>query len=92
MFVENTTLDNNVVNFSLNVTKFGMLISILKMTIYMILVAMESILTGNYEFLSYQNVHIYKMAWRSVNTIGRALNHISLERAGPQHSDKMGSV
>ena len=28
MLVENKTFDNNVVNFSLNVTKFGMLIDI----------------------------------------------------------------
>ncbi len=35
----------------------------------MLLVAMDTILAGNYEFLSYQNVCIYKLAWRSVNTM-----------------------
>ena len=30
MLVENKTVDNNVVNFSLNVTKFGMLIGIVE--------------------------------------------------------------
>ena len=30
MLVENTTFYNNVVNFSLNVTKFGMLIDIVE--------------------------------------------------------------
>ena len=55
----------------------------------MILVAMETILMGNYVFLSYKNVCIYKMAWRNINTIGRVLNHISLKRAGHRHSDKV---
>ena len=55
----------------------------------MILVAMETILAGNYEFLSYQNVCIYKLGWRSVNTLARVLNCISLERAGHQHSHKV---
>ena len=35
----------------------------------MILVAMESTLVGNYEFLNYQNVCIYKMTLCSVNTM-----------------------
>ena len=35
---------------------------------------------------------MYKMDWRSVNTIARVLNHISLERAGHQHSDKVYGV
>ena len=60
ILVENTTFNNTFVNFSLNVTKFSMLINIVKIDI--ILVAMEIILAGNYEYLSYQNVCIYKMA------------------------------
>ena len=55
----------------------------------MILVAMETILLGNYEFLNYQNVCIYKLGWRSINTRARVLNCISLERAGHQHSRKV---
>ena len=35
----------------------------------MILVAMETILVGNYEFFNYQNVCIYKLGWCSVNTL-----------------------
>ena len=38
----------------------------------MIFITIETILTGNYDFLSYQNVCMYKMAWHSVS---RALNH-----------------
>ena len=51
--------------------------TLVKMRRHVILVAMENILMGNYECLSYQNVCTYKMAWHSVNTIG--LNHISLD-------------
>ena len=58
----------------------------------MILVAMKTIMVGNYEFVSYQHVCIYKMAWGSVNIIARVLNHISLERAGHQYSDKVCGV
>ena len=58
----------------------------------MILVDMETILAGNYEILSYQNVCIYKMAWHSFNIIARVLNHISLEKTGHQHSDKVCGV
>ena len=58
----------------------------------MIFVAMETILAGNYEFLSYQNVCIYKMAGHSVNTTARVLNNILLEGAGHQHSDKVCGV
>ena len=54
----------------------------------MLLVAMETILVGNYEFFSYQNVCIYKMAWCSINT-AKVLNRILLERAGHQHSAKV---
>ena len=53
---------------------------------------METILAGNYEFLCYQNVSIYKTAWRSVNTITRVLNHTSLERAEHQFSDMVCGV
>ena len=52
----------------------------------MILVAMEIILVGYYEILSYQNVCIYKLGWSSVNTLATVLNCISLESAGHQHS------
>ena len=58
----------------------------------MIWVIMKTILAGNYELLSYQNVYMYKMALRSVNTIARVLNHISVELAGYQHHDKYGVV
>ena len=39
----------------------------------------------NYKFLICQIVCIYQMAWRSVNTIARMLNHVSLGGAGHQH-------
>ena len=58
----------------------------------MILVVLETILAGNYEFPSYQNVCIYKMALCSVNAVSRVLNQIVLERAGRQHSDKVCGV
>ena len=45
ILVENTTFDDNFNNFTLNVTKFGMLID-----------SVETILLRNCEFLSYQNV------------------------------------
>ena len=71
-------------------------LTLLKLTSHVILVTMETILVGNYEFLSYQNVCIYKMAWCNANTIARVLNHactcISLERVGLQHSDKVCGV
>ena len=56
MLMENTTFYNTFVNFSLNVTKFGILIDIVETD--MVFVAMETILMGNYEFLNYQNVCI----------------------------------
>ena len=45
---------------------------------------METNFVGNYEFVSYQNVCIYKIVWRIVNTIATCtvLNPILLERAG----------
>ena len=52
----------------------------------MIVVAIETILAGNYEFLIYQNVCIYKLGWSSVNTLARVFNCIPLERAGHQQS------
>ena len=55
------------------------------------LVATENILAGNYEFPRSQNVCNHKMAWHSINT-ARVLNHISLERAGHRHSDKVCGV
>ena len=55
----------------------------------MIFVAMDTILAGHYVFLSYLNVSIYEMVWCSVNTIAKVLNHILLERAGHQHSNKV---
>ena len=58
----------------------------------MILVAIETILAGNYEFLSYQNVCIYNLGVSSVNTLARVLNCIPVERAGHQHSDKVCGV
>ena len=61
---------------------------------YMILVAMETILAGNYEFISYQMCVFIKWPSTASNTIhvARVLNHILLERAGHQHSDKMCGV
>ena len=58
----------------------------------MILVAMDIILAGKYDFLSYQNVCIHKLGWNSVNTLVRVLNHISLERADHQHSSKVCGI
>ena len=49
---------------------------------------METILLGNYKFLSYQNVCIYKMGWHSINTIDRVFNHTS----GHQHFDKVCGI
>ena len=46
---------------------------------HVILVAMTTILTGNYEFLSDQNVCICKLGWHSINTLARVLNCISLK-------------
>ena len=48
----------------------------------MIVVAMETNLVVNYEFLSYQNVCISKLGWRSVNTLARVVTCILLERTG----------
>ena len=56
------------------------------------LVAMENMLAGHYEFLNYQTKCIYKMALHSINTIATVLNHISLDRAGHQYSDKVCGV
>ena len=89
MLVENTTFDNNCVNRCLNVTKFGMLTDICEIDKSHDVGSMETILLGNYEFLCYQNVCIYNIARHSVNTISRVLNHISPEREGYQHSDKV---
>ena len=54
----------------------------------MILVAMETILVGNYNSFIYQNMCIYKIGWASLYN-RQSVNHISLERAGHQHSDKV---
>ena len=67
-------------------------LTLLKLTSHMVKVVMDTILAGNYEFLSYQNVCIYNMALHRVNTIVRVFNHMSLERAGHQNSDKMCGV
>ena len=88
--MKNTTFDPNFVNISLNVTKFGMLK--LKLTCHVILVAMETISAGNYEFLSYQNVGIYKLGCRSVNALARVLTCILLERASHQHCNKVCGI
>ena len=89
--MKNTTFDYNFVNCNQNVTKFGVLIDN---------VGVDKshefgcngnwIVAVNYKYRSYQTVCIYKMGWRSINAIARVLNHISLERAGHQHSDKVG--
>ena len=82
MLVESTTFYNNFVNFSPNVTKFDMLIDIGEIDKSHDLCCYGNHFAGNYEFRSYQNMCIYKMAWHSINTIARLLNHILLERAG----------
>ena len=66
--------------------------TLLILTGHIILVAMKTILAGNYYFLSYQNVCIYKLGCRSVNTLATVLNHISLERAVHQHSSNVCGV
>ena len=58
----------------------------------MILVAVETILMGNYEFLSYKNMCIYKLGWCSISTLARVLNCISLERVGHQHSNMVYGI
>ena len=90
--MENITFVNNFVNSSLNISKFCMSINIVDIEKAHKFGCYGNILVGYYEFLSYQNVCIYKMAWHSVNTVPRVLNHISLERAVHQHSDKVCGV
>ena len=90
--MQNTTFDNSVGNFSPNVTRFGMLIDIVDIDKSHVSIVMKTILARNYEFLSYQNMCIYKIAWHSVNAIARVLNHISLERTGHQHSPNVYGV
>ena len=65
--MENITFDNNV-NLSLNATKVGMVIDIMESDKAYDF-AIETILAGNYEFLSYQNVYIYNMTRHSINTL-----------------------
>ena len=50
-------------------TKFGMLIDILELICHMILVAMETILAGNYELLSYQIMCIKIINWAGAVSI-----------------------
>ena len=89
--MKNTTFDNNFANFSLNVIKFGMLIDNIEsgMSHDFALIAMETILAANYEFLHYQNVCIYKLGCRNGNILASVLHCISLERAGHHHSNKV---
>ena len=54
----------------------------------MISVAMETILVGNLEVLSYQNICNYKMAWRSLNTLCTPTYGTPLDWAGHQLSDE----
>ena len=61
--MKNTTFDNNGVNVSLNVSKFGILIDNIKLEI-----SHDFDYYGN---LSYQNACIYKLGWGSVNTLAR---------------------
>ena len=68
ILVENTTFDNNVVNFILNVTKFGMLIDIIDVDKSYDFGCYGNHFSVYYEFLIYQNVCIYKMAWFSINS------------------------
>ena len=87
--MKNTTFDNNFIHFSLNVTKFDMSIHNIELYMSHAFFAMETILAGNYEFLSYQNVCIYKVSWISINTLPRVLHGISLESTGHQYSNKV---
>ena len=90
ILVKNTTFYSNFVNFSLNVTKFGMLIPNIEIDMSHELGCYETHLAGNYEFLSYRHVRIYKLGWCSINTLASVLKlYISLERAGHQHSNKV---
>ena len=57
---------NNFVNFSCNVTKFGMLIDNIEVDMSYDFGCDGNILAGNYEFLIYQNVCIYKLGWCSI--------------------------
>ena len=65
---------------------------ILTLTSYMILVALETILAGNYQFLIYQNVCICKLGLCSTNTRARLLKCISLEGTGHKHPDKVSTI
>ena len=58
----------------------------------MILVAMESILVGYCEVLSYQNVCSYKLGWHSINMLDIVLSCITLERAAHQLSNKVSGI
>ena len=65
LLVENTTFDKGFVNFRLNVTTFGMSIDIVAIDkSHDFLVAMDTTLARNYEFLNYQMcVFIQWPAW-----------------------------
>ena len=89
MLEENTSFYNNVVNFSLNVNKFGMLIDKID-----IAKSHDLCCYGNNFLWEIMNskLCVYQMAWRSINTITIVLNHILLESADRQHSAKMCGV
>ena len=53
------------------------------------LVAMETILVGNFGFHGNQITCFYKMAWQHVNTLYIFSCDISLENLGPQHSENV---
>ena len=71
--VKNTTFVNNFINFSLNVTKFGMLVDIVDMDRSHDFGCYGYNFVGNYDFLSYQNVCIYKVDWSSVATLASSV-------------------
>ena len=61
MLVGNTNFYNKFVNFSLNITKFGMLIDIVEID--------KSRDFGCYRNLIYKNVCIYKLGWAGAASI-----------------------
>ena len=67
MLVESTTGDNNVVNFSPNLTKFGMWLDIAEIDKSHDFGCYGNHFGGNYEFLIYPNMVFIK--WPSATSI-----------------------
>ena len=76
ILVNNTTFDYNFISFSMNVTKVGVLNDNVGIDKLHKFGCYGNHFGGkNDKFLSYQNVRIYKMGWRSINAIAGVLNH-----------------